>query len=307
MEEYNQQGKDILQSVSRAIYHKVMADTIQEEMLNTKNPRDLSVFRQLNQFKTSYGVNTWQELYLKFVSYHNDKEKTYEDQIGKHLDLYHLLWENLNHQLISWVRLSKTYGGEPRKPFEYYPHLRSLSNIAVKKGFFKCLNIFLSVSQNTSEIVKSSLHIAAENHQYKIVGELLDKAKSANEIIDQDILLSWSIEHNDMDILKKLLDLGVSPNRHAKNVKAPIALAAFKENLEMIKVLIDHNAEINILGCYPLISAIGRKNIDIIKLLIESNKVKKKNLERAILIAKKQLNGEEMVALLEDALDKAPA
>ena len=109
------------------------------------------------------------------------------------------------------------------------------------------------------------------------------------------------------NLLKKLLHLGVSPNRHAKNVKAPIALAAFKENLEMIKVLLDHNAEINILGCYPLISAIGRKNIDIIKLLIESNKVKKKNLERAILIAKKQLNGEEMVELLQDALDKAPA
>ena len=296
----------LLEYVTRNFYHQSIANLAQKELMSIKDPKELSTFRNLGQLKKSYSVSTWQELYLKFVSYHHDKEQYYENQLQNNLDLHHIVLKNIKPILKRWVVLSKAYGGEPRKPFDYTPHLPLLSFISAESGFFKSLEIFLKVSKYSQEIIKDCLHKAAEKHQYQIVKMLLDNVKNPNDITDQDELLSWSIENNDFEVLTKLLDIGVSPNRHKKNIKSPLALATFKENIEMIKLLLDKGADINILGCYPLISAIGRRNITIIETLLETNKIKKKNIENAITIAKGKIGTEDIMDLLLKALEEAP-
>jgi hypothetical protein len=305
VDKYNQEYKDLLKFVTLNVYHQEMANTIQNELMKTKREEDLDVFQKLHQLKKSYNVKSWQELYLKFISYHHDKEVYYQKRLEKNLDLLYLVSENINDHLNTWIRLNRNYGGEPRKPFEIKFHLKSLSHISVKKGFHLCFNIFLESSDKKLTIIKSSLHIAAENHQYKMVKELLEKIESPHDIIDQDALLSWSIEHNDVDILRRLLTLGISPNRHKKNVRAPLALATFKENVEMIRILLEYDADVNILGCYPLICAIGKNNIDIVQVLVESHKIKKRYLEKAIQVASKNVVNQKMVALLEQEIVKA--
>ena len=284
----------LLEYVTRNFYHQTLANQVQKELMSIKDPRELSTFKNLNQLKTSYSVNTWQELYLKFVSYHHDKEQYYENQLQHNLDLHHIVLKNIKPLLKRWVILSKAYGGEPRKPFDYNPHLPLLSYISAESGFFKSLEIFLKVSKYSQAIVKDCLHKAAEKHQYQIVKMLLNNVRSPNDITDQDELLSWSIENNDFEVLHKLLDIGVSPNRKKNNNKSPLALATFKENIEMIKILLDKGADINILGCYPLISAIGRRNITIIETLLETNKIKKKNIENAIAITKGKIGTKDI-------------
>ncbi|MEC7181273.1 MAG: ankyrin repeat domain-containing protein, partial [Bdellovibrionota bacterium] len=98
----------------------------------------------------------------------------------------------------------------------------------------------------------------------------------------------------------------VSPNRKKNNNKSPLALATFKENKEMIEILLNKGADVNILGCYPLISAIGRRNITIIQTILGTNKVKKKNIENAIAITKGKIGTEDIMDLLLKALEKAP-
>ena len=71
----------LLEYVTRNFYHQTLANQVQKELMSIKDPRELSTFKNLNQLKTSYSVNTWQELYLKFVSYHHDKEQYYENQL----------------------------------------------------------------------------------------------------------------------------------------------------------------------------------------------------------------------------------
>ena len=296
----------LLEYVTRNYYHQTLANQLQKELMNIKDPRELSTFKNLNQLKTSYSVNTWQELYLRFVSYHHDKEQYYENQLQKNLDLHHIILKNIKPILKRWVILSKAYGGEPRKPFDYKPHLPLLSFLAAESGFFKSLEIFLKASKYSSSIIKDCLHKAAEKHQYQIVKMLLDNIKNPNDIMDQDELLSWSIENNDLDVLQKLLDIGVSPNRKKNNNKSPLALATFKENKEMIEILLNKGADVNILGCYPLISAIGRRNITIIQTILGTNKVKKKNIENAIAITKGKIGTEDIMDLLLKALEKAP-
>ncbi|MBG09094.1 MAG: hypothetical protein CME68_10075 [Halobacteriovoraceae bacterium] len=296
----------LLEYVTRNFYHQSLANKVQQELMSIKDPRELSTFKNLNQLKTSYSVNTWQELYLKFVSYHHDKEQYYENQLQNNLDLHHIILKNIKPILKRWVTLSKSYGGEPRKAFDYNPHLPLLSYIAAESGFFKSLEIFLKVSKYSRDIIKDCLHKAAEKHQYQIVKMLLDNVKNPNDITDQDELLSWSIENNDFEVLQKLLDIGVSPNRKKNNNKSPLALATFKENIEMIKILLNKGADINILGCYPLISAIGRRNMTIIEILLETNKIKKKNLESAIAITKGKIGTKDIMDMLVKALEKAP-
>ena len=294
-----------LEYVTRKFYHHTLANQAQNELMNIKNPIELSISQNLGQLKTSYSVNSWQELYLKFVSYHHDKEDYYEKQLHKNLDLDHIILETLSPLLKRWTSLSKIYGGEPKKAFDFTPHLPLLSFTSVESGFFKSLNIFLKASNYSTKIVKECLEKAAEKHQYQMVKLLLNNIVDPNDIKDQDELLSWSIENNDIEILQKLLDIGVSPNRPKKNIKPPLALAAFKENIDIINVLLKKGADINILGCYPLISAIGRKNIPLIRTLLQTNQIKKKNIEKAIAMTKGKVGVGEIMELLLKSLEKA--
>lgn len=54
-----------------------------------------------------------------------------------------------------------------------------------------------------------------------------------------------AIINNDKDILKLLLDAGASPTFHSENTLPPILIAAYRENFDLLELLVNAGADIN--------------------------------------------------------------
>lgn len=85
------------------------------------------------------------------------------------------------------------------------------------------------------------------------------------------------IFNNDIEGVKKLLDNGWSPNEYSKRGEAALCLAVALENKEIIELLLNAGADINLsqkddLGYTPLICAIRNcrgENLEMVRFLVE--------------------------------------
>lgn len=86
------------------------------------------------------------------------------------------------------------------------------------------------------------------------------------------------IFNNNIEEIRKKIELGYSPNKFSERGETPLSLAVSIGNIDMINLLLENGAEINLsqkdnLSYTPLINAIRNikgKNLEVIKLLIEA-------------------------------------
>lgn len=120
---------------------------------------------------------------------------------------------------------------------------------------------------------KTSLNIAIYTGNVKKVRKLLAKGISIDQL--DYMMIQHTIYLRNHEILKLLLDAGINANIPPANgfklfTPTPICLAASLGDLESVKLLIEHGADIRLklYGTTPLLSALINGKIEIAKLLI---------------------------------------
>lgn len=116
------------------------------------------------------------------------------------------------------------------------------------------------------------LNIAINRGQVEAVRDLLEAGARPNEITGQSPLFD-AIYKNNFEIIKLLLDYGADPNLKDKKGNTPIDIAIENESNEIIKLLLDHGANKdmkNLEGVTPLGKAIINDDVEAARLLLQS-------------------------------------
>jgi ankyrin repeat protein len=122
-----------------------------------------------------------------------------------------------------------------------------------------------------------SLVSAVKNGDYNNVNLLIETIKTlieaGEDVNEKERPLVLAAEKGNIDIVKLLLEHGADVNgTESKYGSAPLHFAAQKGYLDVVKLLLDYGADINQLndqGTTPLHFAAEGGNIDIVKLLLE--------------------------------------
>ncbi|UOX38556.1 ankyrin repeat containing protein [Finch poxvirus] len=87
------------------------------------------------------------------------------------------------------------------------------------------------------------------------------------------ISLYRAISHNNVELVKKLLDNGASPNSYIKGIYNPIIKAIKVKNKEIVKLLLVYGAQIDskyyVNSIPPLVAAIVERSLEIITYLLD--------------------------------------
>ncbi len=171
----------------------------------------------------------------------------------------------------------------------------SALNTAVYYGHRNLVTLFIkhlsSETKSTAELGKilsiqnregySNLHIAAHNNRYDIACDLLDKAASLNITLPggkTPLCLAAEIGH--VNIVELLLNGGAAINHCAKDSGTALFLAVLNGHNKVIETLIKRKADLSIKGnpgdgsslCTPLVLAIKRSSMQIIRLISDKSK-----------------------------------
>jgi len=150
---------------------------------------------------------------------------------------------------------------------------------------------------------RTALHYAAEVGNKEIVKMLLDKGIDPN-ITDNDGItpLYVAIRTGNVEIVKVLIDNGANINSKNTSKQTPLYLAIKSKNKDMINLLISEGAIDNMTDKQLYIALeelINKDNIyDILELIINKYKEKRKKFKYANKIASKVLNHPKLVKLL---------
>ncbi|OUM61618.1 hypothetical protein PIROE2DRAFT_12357 [Piromyces sp. E2] len=153
------------------------------------------------------------------------------------------------------------------------------------------LSLILAASNNEETIVKYLVEKGADVNKVSIKGDgntplgaaissgnlnivkyLISKGSiisNNNAIYQSELPISIAINNNDKEMVKYLIECGFDPNSKKNPYKywepGPLGNAALKNNLEMIKILIEHGVKIT---GDALISAVQEGNINIVEYFI---------------------------------------
>lgn len=131
----------------------------------------------------------------------------------------------------------------------------------------------LYFAYNSQEAVKKDKKIIKYVEVIEIIEKLLQEGASPNiTISNNETPLIQAISHEDLDMVKLLVE------RYAANINfpshlldTPLSKAASRNNLEIAEYLLQKGANPNaMVNRYPLIEAIQRQNLDMVKLLVEN-------------------------------------
>lgn len=132
-----------------------------------------------------------------------------------------------------------------------------------------------------SEILNQRYHTAVKGGKIeeakKIIDEMLANGVNLNSRPDkrQTTYLTYAIRYNQPQVVEYLLGKGVDVNLRDK-LYTPLLFACVEKNKTMVKLLLEHGANPNLSSPYqgvpfkPIHFAIGKDQIDIVKLLVQA-------------------------------------
>lgn len=146
---------------------------------------------------------------------------------------------------------------------------------------------------------ETPLYSAQKNKQYDIAKLLVTNGADVNEVVWGYSPLILAIWDNQKDMVSLLLQKGANPNK--KIIEYPLLSAIPEASLEIIQILLDYGADINVVGSDNVTAiswAAFNGRIDVIELLLKNNiKITEDNVGRAFAIAA-YMNQKKMVEYL---------
>jgi hypothetical protein len=146
--------------------------------------------------------------------------------------------------------------------------------------------------------LNEELLAAVRKSNVAAVKELLAKGADANTKSPYgQTPLFFACDRGNVEIVKMLLDKGVDVN--AKDTfynSTALSWAATKQNVEIVRLLLDKGAS-DVDGV--LMSGVQNGNVDMVKVAVESGKLKPASLSNALAMAEKQKKTEVAAALKE--------
>ena len=136
--------------------------------------------------------------------------------------------------------------------------------------------VFLNCAQAATtapEPKRDALFVAAENGQSAVVQKFLAGGGSVNAADANKLtLLNWAAYGGSLDLVKLLIAKGADVNAHAnKEAWTPLMNASATGFALVAGTLLDHGAELNALsdaGYSPLAFAAEKKRVDVVRLLL---------------------------------------
>ena len=137
---------------------------------------------------------------------------------------------------------------------------RSLKEVVKRK--------ILNLEQNISNIIE----YCEEGKIEDVKREIEERNISPNIVLLDTFPLLAAIEYGHLNIVEYLLSKGADPNKTEPKLQTALQEAIVQKNLEIIKVLVQNNADVNSyhLETTPLLLAIEQNSFDIVQFLVEN-------------------------------------
>ncbi|MFN8574110.1 MAG: ankyrin repeat domain-containing protein [Gemmatimonadaceae bacterium] len=167
---------------------------------------------------------------------------------------YYVLKTAIEHDDLQLAEWALTHGASPNLPTDptaYHPKFRptaSLYELAVRSGRTSIAADLLRHGATPSEVRLSP------EESFTIAVNALDRPRAAAlaaqhpEVLKSTTALFEAAQRDRVDIVELLLQLGVSPNVESAEHQRALHEAAFANSLKVAQLLIDHGAEIDVVG-----------------------------------------------------------
>ncbi|XWV26469.1 ankyrin repeat protein [Tupanvirus soda lake] len=199
----------------------------------------------------------------------NKKSALAPKQIIKKLKAIEIEFENGNFENFDFF-LERRSGEAINYALEWTSYYGKLE--LVKKAVEKNANINYSKS--------TALQMASRNGHYNVVVYLME-CGMLNDLPDSNVLME-AVENKHYDIVKYLLsDKNIFCHKFCDvhtEYELPLRTAIEQNDVEMVRLLLEHGADVNAHDGLPILCALRIDNKDIFKLLIDS-KIKPEILE----------------------------
>lgn len=146
--------------------------------------------------------------------------------------------------------------------------------VALQANNLESLKILIRKGANVNhkDIAKNTpLHVAVIDHcDMEIIKTLVENNAYINERnMEGNTPLLEAVSKEYTDAAVYLLKKGANPNSPNKGQQSPLLLAVFRRNMTLISQLVKHKADINYQPCAPILAALLRNDVEIVKYLIE--------------------------------------
>lgn len=174
---------------------------------------------------------------------------------------------------------------------------QDLLHIACLNGNIEMLKILIGYGCDVNEVDidgRLPAHLAIQTNHLECLKILYQSnAKFDIRSYKNSTIFSYAVGEGNIEIVKYLLEIGMSKYINDE-IKPPLCLAVHWNYIDIIKLLLENNADINIkdgLGNTPLIDTIINGNYDTTMILLEYKAnpyIKEKNGQNAIMLLRKQ-------------------
>jgi ankyrin repeat protein len=144
------------------------------------------------------------------------------------------------------------------------------------RGYIEHIRESKSANQLAKELISAILFDDFDECKRLIqAGANLDFVEAPNVVSPGDVPINWAVAKNNTNIIKLLIDAGADVNLTDSNGWSPLHVAASRGYAHSIKLLIDAGAKVNVLDKYtyrsPLHRAISNGYPKVAKLLIQAS------------------------------------
>lgn len=174
-------------------------------------------------------------------------EKLQEISEGKNRKLIHFAAIFGHVHILEWIVKN---GGDA---FVLDDDQNSISSLATyserKEALVWIIDNFPKLLEHKNLKGMSLLHIAAESCNFEIVDYLLEKGLDLNTPSENGTPLELAVMWKKTEMAKHLLQKGADANGSCgKYFPPPLVMAASMDNREMLNLLLDHNADVELTG-----------------------------------------------------------
>ena len=148
----------------------------------------------------------------------------------------------------------------------------TILHYAAYKGHFNSVKLLISAGADLNlknNQGQTALDFARQFGKTEIVKLILEQNNKDNKLLE-------SIESENLELVKQLLESGANVNCYDKQKTTPLISAAFKGNAKIAKMFIDAGANVNAKDLNRNMAihvAISKGNIEVVKVLLQSDKL----------------------------------